>query len=309
MNRLIIVTQRRRRSGASGAAMLLVIWALMLLTFVVLALARKVATDLDGQTEENLALDAHAMAYSGLQIALHPSSSYKTPALVQEFPDQRGFAARIKGEGGRLNLNWILAGEEPKKLETLKNFLSTKGLAFAEREAFVDSLLDWVDADDVRRLNGNETPVRGPIANQPLRDLAELYQIPACDPLTSQNGWEQDFTLLSQGPIDVQWASEDLLSSIPGVGQRSARGLVQFRSGPDKEDGTADDLKLTDLRQVQGLLGLAKADFDALGGLLSLNDPTIHITSEGRAGVIKRRIDVVATKGGAQPQIIKWREN
>ncbi|OAI42213.1 hypothetical protein AYO41_04595 [Verrucomicrobia bacterium SCGC AG-212-E04] len=298
-----------RRARRSGAAMLLVIWALMLLTLVVIALAKKVAVDLDGQAETNLALDAHAMAYSGLQIALHPSSSYKTPALVQEFPGQRGFVARIKGEGGRLNLNWLLAGEEPRKLETLKNYLAAKGLSYAEREAFVDSLLDWVDADDLRRLNGNETPVRGPIANQPLRDLVELYQIPACDPLTSQSGWENEFTLLSQGPIDVQWASEDVLSSIPGVGQRSAQALVQFRSGPDREDGTADDVKLTDLRQVQGLLGLAKADFDALGGLLSLNDPTIHITSEGRAGEITRHIDVVATKGGTQPQIIQWREN
>ena len=289
--------------------MLLVIWALMLLTFVVLGLAKKVARDLDSQTEENLALDARAMAYSGLQVALHPASSYRTPALVQDFGDQRGFVARLKGEGGRLNLNWLLAGEEPKKVELLKNFLAAKGLNFSEREAFVDSLLDWMDADDVRRLNGNETPVRGPIANQPMQDLAELYQIPACDVLTSQNGWQDDFTLLSQGPIDVQWASEDVLSAIPGVGQRSARGLVQYRSGPDREDGTPDDVKLTDLRQVQGLLGLAKADFDALGGLLSLNDPTIHITSEGRAGPITRRLDVVATKGGNQPQIIQWREN
>jgi general secretion pathway protein K len=289
--------------------MLLVIWALMLLTFVVLALAKKVSSELDLQTNENLALDARAMAYSGLQIGLHPASSYKTPALQQRFGDRQGFNAHIKGEGGRINLNWILAGEEPTKLEMLKNYLAFKGLNFSEREAFVDSVLDWVDADDVRRLNGNETPVRGPIANQPFRDLAELYQIPACDPLTVQSGWEQEFTLLSQGPIDVQWASEDVLSAIPGVGQRSARGLVQFRSGPDQEDGTADDSKLTDMAQVQSLLGLSKPDFDALNGLLSLNDPTIHITSDGYSGEVVRRIDVVATKGGNQPQIIQWREN
>src|SRR4029434_8246699 len=115
--------------------------------------------------------------------------------------------------------------------------------------------------------------------HQSLRDLAELYQIPACDPLTTQEGWEQEFTVLSQGPIDVQWASEDVLASIPGVGQRSARALVQYRSGADQEDGTADDVKLTDMRQVQGLLGLSKPDFDALNGLLSLHDPTIHISS------------------------------
>ena len=289
--------------------MLLVIWALMLLTFVVLALAKKVSKDLDQQTEENLALDARAMAYSGLQVALHPGASYKTPALQQRFGDRQGFVAHLKGEGGRINLNWIVAGEEPTKIQMLKNFLAYKGLSFAEREAFVDSLLDWVDADDLRRLNGNETPVRGPIANQNLRDLSELYQIPACDPLTAQQGWENDFTILSQGPIDVQWASEDVLASIPGVGERSARGLVQFRSGPDQEDGTPDDVKLTDMRQVQSLLGLSKPDFDALNGLLSLNDPTIHITSDGYSGEVTRRIDVVATKGGTQPQIIQWREN
>ncbi len=298
-----------RRPGTSGAAILLVIWALVLLTFVVLALAKKVSRDLDQQTDENLALDARAMAYSGLQVALHPAASFKTPALQQRFGDRQGFTAHLKGEGGRINLNWILAGEEPTKIEMLKNFLAFKGLSFAEREAFVDSVLDWVDADDVRRLNGNETPVRGPIANQPLRDLVELYQIPACDPLTVQSGWEQDFTLLSQGPIDVQWASEDVLASIPGVGQRGARGLVQFRSGPDREDGTVDDVKLTDMRQVQSLLGMSKADFDALNGLLSLNDPTIHITSDGYSGETIRRIDVVATKGGNVPQILQWREN
>lgn len=298
-----------RRSGDSGAALLLVIWALMLLTLVVVALAKLVSKDLDQQTDENLALDARAMAYSGMQVALHPASSYKTAALQQRFGDRQGFNARIKGEGGRINLNWLLAGEDPNKIQLLRNFLARKGLSFAEREAFVDSVLDWIDPDDVKRLNGNETPVRGPIPNHNLRDLTELYQIPACDPLTSQQGWEGDFTILSQGPIDVQWASVDVLASIPGVGERAAIGLVQYRSGPDQEDGTIDDVKLTDMRQVQSLLGMSKADFDVLNGLLSLNDPTIHITSDGYSGDVVRRVDVVAIKGGNQPQIIQWREN
>jgi type II secretory pathway component PulK len=298
-----------RRRKPAGAALLLVLWALMVLTFVVVALAKRIAGDLEMQTAENLALDARSMAYSGLQVALHPAASYKTPALEQDFGDQLGFTAHIKGEGGRINLNWILAGEDPTKLQTLKNYLAAKGLDLAEREAFVDSVLDWIDPDDVRRLNGNETPIRGPIANQPLRDLSELYQIPACDPLTAQSGWEKDFTLLSQGPIDVQWASVDVLGAIPGVGQRRAEALLQFRSGPDGEDGTADDVKLTDMTQVQQLLGLSQTAFAALNGLLSLNDPTIHITSDGRAGAVVRRIDVVAIKGGNQPQIIQWKED
>ncbi len=299
----------RARPNQRGAALLLVLWALMLLTIVVLALARQTGRDLDTQAEDNSALDARALAYSGVQVAIHPACTPRTPALSQDFDGGRGYRAKIEGEGGRINLNWIMAGEDPRKLEILKNFLASKGLTFGQREAFVDSVLDWVDPDSERRLNGNETAVRGPIANQPLQDLNELRQIPACDPITAQSGWENWFTLLSQGPIDAQWAPEELIAALPGVGDNRARALVQFRRGPDAEDGTADDRKFADLAEVQRLLGMAQADFQALNGVLSLNDPTIHITSEGRSSAVTRRLEVVVVKQGAQPLILQWREN
>ncbi len=303
------LTWKSGRARERAAALLIVLWALMVLTLVIVSLASQIQRDLGGQAEENSGLDARALAYSGAQVAMHPATSPLTPALSQDFEGDRAYRAKIEGEGGRLNLNWLMAGEDQKKLEVLKSYLTYKGLNFSQREAFVDSLLDWVDPDSERRLNGNETPVRGPIANQPLQDLSELKQIPACDPITSQPDWERDFTLLSRGPIDVQWASEQILSSIPGVGEARARALVQFRRGPDGEDGTPDDRKIKDLTEARSLLGLGQKEFEALGGLLSLNDPTIHIISEGRSATVIRRIEAVVVKQGAQPQILQWREN
>ncbi|MBS0657946.1 MAG: general secretion pathway protein GspK [Verrucomicrobia bacterium] len=291
-----------------GSALLIVLWALMLLTFVILGLARQVSRDLEIQAEDNNSLEARALAYSGAQIALHPSVTEKTPALMQEFEGQRGFKAALKGEGGRLNLNWIVAGEDQKKIEILKTYLANRGLTFSQREAFVDCLMDWVDPDNERRLNGNELPVRGPISNQPLQDLSELKLIPACDPLTSQADWDKDFSVLSQGPIDLQWASLEVLAAIPGVGEARARALIQFRAGPDGEEGTSDDRKIKDKAEAQRLLGLSQRDFEALGSLLSLNDPTIRVISEGRSAAVTRRIEAVVVKQGNNPQILQWKE-
>lgn len=292
-----------------ASALLVVLWAVMLLTFVILALARQIGRDLEAQADANGSTEATAMAYCGMQVALHPAVTEKTPVLTQEFEGLKGYRASIRGEGGRINLNWILAGEDQKKLELLKTFLAAKGLTFSQREALVDSLLDWVDPDSERRLNGNEQPLRGPISNQPLQDLSELKLIPACDPLTSLPDWDKDFSVLSQGPIDLQWASEEVLAAVPGVGEARARALVQFRAGPDREEGTSDDRKLKDRNEAQRILGLSQRDFEALSGLLSLNDPTIRIISEGKYAAISRRIEAVVVKQGTNPQILQWKEN
>jgi hypothetical protein len=112
----------------------------------------------------------------------------------------------------------------------------------------------------------------------------------------------------SQGPIDLQWASEEVLAAVPGVGAARARALVQYRNGPDREAGTDDDRRIKDRNEALQLLSLPPREFEALAGLLSLNDPTVRIMSEGRSGTVTRRIEAVAIKSGAQPQILSWKE-
>ncbi|HEX6776088.1 MAG TPA: hypothetical protein VF238_09590 [Methylomirabilota bacterium] len=86
------------------------------------------------------------------------------------------FSYRISDEEARINVN--TAG--PDRLERL---LAAAGLDKQTRDTIIDSLQDWKDADDLRRINGAESeeylkqPVPYRARNGALQDAAELLQI------------------------------------------------------------------------------------------------------------------------------------
>jgi len=299
---------KRRLSNQCGSALLLVLWALLLLSAAVFAWTASIQNDISRHGIDNLSFEAATMARSGIAISLNPAVTQKTPLPDEELAPGMGFKVRVTSEGARLNINWLLRGEEPMKLAILKQWLERKGLDFAQREAFVDCLLDYVDADDVKRLNGAEDEGDYHPANRELRSVDELVRVKGSAPLTSQPGWQDDLTVYSQGPIDIGGASAEILSLLPGLGDTRIRQFVQYRQGPDGLDGTPDDKIFANLQEIQKFLGLSAAQFNALGGLITYNDPTLLIISEGRSGNLTRQIIVVVRKGNAKPQILSWKE-
>ena len=297
---------RRRREGV---ALILVMCTLFLLTLVIFGLAQRLNEQVFDVRRDNLGLEAKALAYSGLSIALHPQVTVKTPALRHQVDKTHRYEARLTGEGGKINLNWLLAGEDPRKVGVLKSYLEAKGLDVQQTETLVDSLLDWIVPDNLPHLNGSETTVDGsPVPNRPFQDLAEIRRVNGCEPLVSIPHWEDDFTLLSRGPIDLQWASEEVVGALPRVGQARARVFVQQRRGEDGLDGTADDRILPTPDSAAQFLGLAPNDFQTMQDLVTLNDSTMHITSAGQAGDVIRTFEVVVRKEGMQPQFLLWKE-
>ncbi len=298
-----------RAAGRGGVALILVLCALLVLSFVVLALARHVDQAVFLATRETRALDARALAYSGLQIALHPQASVKTPALHRQVDRNHAYQARITGEGGKLQLNWMLAGEDPVKIDVLKHYLENLGIQSKDCDTLVDCMLDYVSPGNLHHLNGSRTTVDGsPVPGKPFDDLAEVRRVVGSEALTRQTGWENGFTLWSQGPIDLKWADETLIGSLPGVGIDRARAFVQQRRGPDKLDGTADDYPIDSITVAEQLLGINQQALAQVQNLLSINDPTVRIISVGQALDMSRTIEVVARKQGMQPQILQWKE-
>ena len=303
----------RLPSSERAVALVMVLCALFLLSLVVFGLARRVndASFLSGQ--DNRALDARALAYTGTQIALHPLTTARTPALSHRIDSRHRYEAHLFGEGGKLNLNWLLAGEDPHRLDVLNTFLENKGLSYQEREQFVDCLLDWVEPGNTNHLNGSKTALDGqPVPGRPFLDLAEISRVVGSRPLTHLAGWDHEFTLLSQGPIDLQWADEDVIGALPGVGRPRARAFVRQRRGEDGKDGTADDLPLANGNPalvIPQLLGLSPDVYQSMvSNLVILNDPTTRIVSQGTADDVTRTIEVVARKQSVQPQILSWKE-
>ncbi|MEY2439646.1 MAG: ral secretion pathway protein, partial [Verrucomicrobiota bacterium] len=145
----------QRRNGR-GAALMLALWALFLLSAMIISWALDIDSRLIMAGKANRILEAEAMACSGAEVALHPHVKPDSSNLVGQIGDRGTYEAHVTGEGGRLNLNWLLAGEDPVRLGILRKYLENKGIELNERDRMIDCLLDWVDPDNLVRLNGAE---------------------------------------------------------------------------------------------------------------------------------------------------------
>jgi type II secretory pathway component PulK len=307
------MTLRCSNSGRRGSALLLVLWAIFLLAMATVAWTGWVVSDVERAGNASRELEARAMAHSGIAIGLHPLVSQKTPVLEEEVSSTMGYNVRIVGEGGRLNINWLITGaeeeQEPKvKLTILKLWLETHGLDFKQRERFIDCLFDYVDADDLKRLNGAENEEGYQPANRQLVSLDEIEKIKGVGPLLKSPGWKDELTIHSQGPIDLSSADAPVLKLLPGLSDARIQRFLQIRRGRDGVDGTVDDFEFKTMKEVQSYLGFSDAQFRSLSGYVIIKDQTQRIVSKGRSANVVRQVEVVARKGSANPAILYWQE-
>jgi general secretion pathway protein K len=287
---------------------MLALWALFLLS----AMITTWALDIDGRItlsgNANRMLEAVAMACSGSEIALHPAVKPGSAALQGGVGRQQSYSARITGEGGRLNLNWLLGGENPRRLELLRRFLENKGIDLNERDHMIDCLLDWVDPDNLFRMNGAEASESYKPANRLFTRLDDLRKVKGWGDFTSTPGWEDYFTVNSTGPIDLIWASRDILVALPGMTPEIADRFLKLRSGEDGIDGTADDPPFKSIEEIRMALGFNPEQFKQFTGLTSFRDPVLRVVSTGKSGNVTRVVQIVFRKTGASPQVITWKE-
>ena len=297
------------RFSRHGAALLIALWAIVVLTSAILLWAGYIRHTMSVSGETIRDAEARAMAHSGLAIAMHPLVSKETDALTMEENNDPGFRVRMLSEGAKLNLNFLFAGEDPRKIDIFKRWLELRGIDYQARDRMVDCIYDWLDADNVKRTNGQED---GPGYHPPNRGqfltVEELEEVAGTEPLTSQPGWKEDLTVFSQGQIDLSSADAHILRLLPGVGDVAIDSFLQWRRGADGIDGTKDDPVIQKLEAVQGFLGLNKTQWQALGGLIMLRDNTWQIVSEGWSGKVIRQVTVVVRKGSQNPQILNWKE-
>lgn len=294
--------QNRRR----GAALMLSLWALFLLSAMVIAWALDIGARLSLSGNASRHLEAAALASSGAEVAQHPLTKPGSPALMGSFGPYQSYEARITGEGGRLNLNWIAAPpEKPKQLELLRKYLEVKGVDLNERDYMIDTLLDWIDPDNLVRLNGAEDEPGYKPANKPLTRLEELKRIKGWGEFTSRSDWDSDLTLSTTGPIDILWAGRDVLLALPGASEDRVDQFLVMRSGADEIDGTEDD-PFTGPNAAQALvaLGIPQAQLEGLIG----TDPMMRVTSVGKSGEVTRTVRMVFSRGGNNVQLKSWKE-
>ena len=293
----------------SGAALMLALWALFLLSAMIISWALDIDSRLALSGNANRVLAAEAMAASGTEVALHPSIAPGSPNLHRQMGDRESYEVGVTGEGGRLNVNWLTAGEDPTRVGILRRYLEFKGVELNDRDTMIDSLLDWVSPNiGLHHLNAPpETDDYHP-AHAPLTSVDELKKIFGWAEFTSKPGWDEDFTINNSGPIDLVWASRDVLRSLPGMGDDLVDHFLQLRRGPDGIDGTADDAQFNSLADVQSVLGLTPEQFQQIASLVGFKDQIFRILSMGKSGNLTRSLQMIVRKGGSIPQVISWKE-
>ncbi|HEY6205422.1 MAG TPA: hypothetical protein VIW21_04580 [Chthoniobacterales bacterium] len=300
----------RNPQSNSGAALMLALWALFLLSALVIAWALEIDSRLSLSGLADRRFEAEALACSGAEVAMHPSVQPDSPNLSRKIDNRKSYQVQMTGEGGRLNLNWLIAGEDPTRLGILRSYLTNKGYEVNELNHMIDCLLDWVDPDDLERLNGAEASDNYRPPNHLLTRVDELRQIKGWEDFTSKAGWQDDLTLNSSGPVDLAWASRDALLALPGMSEALVDRFLQFRRGPDGLDGTNDDAAFQSLDDVRAALGFSPQQFSQIAGLVMFRDAVFRIVSVGRSGDATRTVWMVIRRptNVNVPQVISWKE-
>jgi general secretion pathway protein K len=295
-------------SRSRGAALMLALWALFLLSALVITWALDIDSRLRLSGNANRVLEAEALACSGAEVALHPLIKPDSPNLHHDLGPRGSYQVRMTGEGGRLNLNWLLAGENPQRLEILRRFLEIKHFDLNERDRMIDCLLDWVDPDDLVRLNGAEKEGNYRPTNTLLMRIEELKKVKGWDQFTFAPGWDDEFTLNSVGPVDLTWASRDAMLALPGMTESIVDRFIMLRRGPDGVDGTADDTQFKSMDDVRAAFGFSAEQFQEIAALVIIKDPSFRIVSVGKSGEATRIVQMIVRKSGNIPQLVVWKE-
>jgi Type II secretion system (T2SS), protein K len=319
----------------NGAALMLALWALFLLSAMIISWALDINSRLAVSGNASRVLDAEAMASSGADLALHPLVKPDSANLHGQFGNQEGYDVQMMGECGRLNLNLLAPGgvENTALKEILRQYLSLKGVELNNADRMVDSLLDWTSPPGLHRLNACPESENYQPAHAALTSVDDLKKICGWAEFTSKPGWDEDFTVSNcNGMLDLGWASRDMLRAVVqalGIGgDDKVDRFLQLRRGPDGIDGTADDF------QVDGTLGGTMQGGTSAGSLppevltaLGLNQQQLQqtpgltfgfkntlvfrVTSVGRSGDVTRTVQMIVLKGGSaggRPQIMSWKE-
>jgi len=292
-------------------ALPLVLWSIAFLAGLVVLVAGAVDRWIGDEARAERVFRARQLALSGVAIGRHPEVKPGDPLLRSGDKESEGFEVRISDESGKINPNfWVGQNQRDLFIKLLESWeVDPRG-----RDAGIDGLADWIDGDDFRSLAGAERGEyeaagrAGFPANRPLLNIREMEAVLGMDRiLAAHEGWKDLFTTWHSGKINIQFAGEDLLTSVAELTPEQIRALFELRAGPDAIEGSADDVKLESVEAAAGLLGAGGQQLELLEAFFDVSPGIRRIESTGYCAGTKHRIVVIAPESGGG-QIMSWEE-
>jgi general secretion pathway protein K len=342
------------RHNSDGIALIMVMCAIVVLSALAagFALSMKVETRLaqNANSEEQLLW----LGVSGVQracwiLSQHPPGE-PFDSLNQKWAGGSGSLAESNSVLSSVSLDNYPVGDGTVSIKiidlerkvnintanatTIQQALTLMGVDANDISVVSDSILDWIDSDDLPRVAGAESDYYQGLAvpyyakNAPIDDLSELQYIKG---VTSEiySGHAPDqqsgvfhhklgfgtspgqapdylfgltnvFTPFSNGSININTADKYVLQMIPGVDAAMADAIIKQRAGPDGVDGTEDDMPFSDPGQL-GSFGIQ--DTSACGTRSSTFE--VHVTAQ--LGDVKREyVAILARTSGTDFQVVSF---
>jgi general secretion pathway protein K len=221
---------------------------------------------------------------------------------------------------------------------TIQQALTLMGVDASDISVVSDSILDWIDADDLPRVAGAESDYYQGLAvpyyakNAPLDDLSELLLVKGVTPemywgsnATNHTpsvfqhklgfgtapgqapdypfGLVEIFTPFSSGNINVNTADATVLQMIPGVDQSTAESIIKLRAGPDGVDGTEDDTPFRNAAAALQGVGINNSQ----SAQLSVRSSTFEVHVTAQIGDYKREyIAILYRRTGTDIQVLSF---
>lgn len=206
----------------------------------------------------------------------------------------------ISDESGKINVNKIT---DDTKTGFIK-FLTAHKLEELVAETITDSILDWLDEDDLHHINGAEKDFYATLPepyepkNGPFESIEELVLVKGITPQIFEL-LRDHLTIYGSGKININFASREVLLSVPGMPLEMAEAIVQLR----KKRGKIK--KLSTLKEIFRHFGVVGKDYQEIMEYLTIDDSNyITINSVASSGKMKNSYKFLVHKGVGHCKII-----
>ncbi len=223
----------------------------------------------------------------------------------EEFFDNASFKLTIEDEGGKININKLVAGNAynvPVR-EMLLRLLTGPSFRLEDASAgeILDSIKDWIDGDDDASGKGSEEGAK----NAPLDCIEELLMIKGVSRelfygSEGNYGLSRCLGVFGDGKININTAPRPVLLALSAqMTEEAAEALDAYRR--DEKNSLAD------VGWVQGVPEAVGLNIPV--GSLTVKSDIFQIKAVGVQGKMKRQIDAVVSRDAGRTKIatLSWK--
>ncbi|OPY79403.1 MAG: putative type II secretion system protein K [Syntrophorhabdus sp. PtaU1.Bin058] len=306
-----------------GIALLMVLWIITILMVLVVSFSFLTKTEARSTFYFREGVQKKFYAEAGIEEALmeiYHRQVYRNQAVVLEgsevvrvdgrpYTGEIGtgrYVIRLLNESGKININTMTDATGV----VLNNLLVSLGVPKERADIIVDSMLDWVDGDNVRRLNGAEDeyylslPNPYKAKNGPFEVMEELLLVRDMSPdilfgSKERKGLIHFVTVYgSTSKINLNTAPQEILMALPGLTTDAVMRIMEQREA-------AEFREIKDIQAITGLNSEAISPYVDMG-----ESDTYTIESVGLQGDAKKGYGiraVVTVQGGGLSQFVYYK--